>query len=102
MHLDGGELVVVERPGLLEDRGCDRELADVVQQPADGEAAQAGWGETELRAELDRECGNAGACALGRRVLRGEAHHQGAHARSEIRLLRGDDLGGAQVADERS
>ena len=34
-------------------------------------------------------------------VLLGEAHHQGAHARAEVRLFGDDDLAGAKVARER-
>ena len=41
MLLDDRELVVVERPRLPEDLRRHRELADVVQQPADRETAQA-------------------------------------------------------------
>ena len=41
------ELVVVERAGLLQDRARDRELADVVQEAADRQAAEPRWGEAE-------------------------------------------------------
>ena len=102
MLLDDRELVVVERPGLLQDRVRDRELADVVQQTADREAAQARGREAELLADLDRERGDAAGVLLGRRVLLGEAHHERAHAGAEERLLGGDDLAGAEVPDERA
>ena len=80
----------------------DRELADVVQEPADREAAQADGGEAELLADLDRERGDAARVLLGRGVLGCEPHHERAHACAEVRLLRGDDLRGAQIADERA
>ena len=44
MQLDLRELVVVQRPGLLQDRVRHRQLAHVVEQSADGKAAQASGG----------------------------------------------------------
>ena len=67
--LDDVVLVVVERARLLQDRLRDRELADVVQEPADREAAQARGGEAELLADLDRERRDAARVLLRRGVL---------------------------------
>src|SRR5579872_3566524 len=68
VQLDDLVLVVVERPRFLENRVRERELADVVQEAADREAAQAGGGEAELLADDHREHRDAPRVFLRRRV----------------------------------
>ena len=101
MLLDDLELVVVERPGLLQDRARDRELAHVVQQAADRQVAEPSPREPESLTDLDGEGGDATRVLLGRAVLLGEPHHDRAHAGAEERLLGRHDLGGPEIADER-
>ena len=102
MRLDDGELVVVERPGLLQDRVGDGELADVVQKTADRHASEACAREAHLLADLDSEHGDAACVLLRGRVLRPERDHERPDARTEERLLRRDDLARAQIAHERT
>src|SRR5207253_10366722 len=102
MQLDDVELVVVEGARLLEDRVGHRQLSDVVQQPADREATQAGGRETEPLPELDREHCDATRVLLRRRVLSSQADGERANTRAEERLLGGDKLARAQVSDERA
>ena len=100
--LDRGELLVGQLAGLVEDLQRDGELADVVQQAADGEVPARGGGELELLADLGGEQGDAAGVLLGRDVAALEPDHQGAHARAEVGLLAGDQLGGGEVADQRA
>ena len=72
--------------------GPGPKLADVVQEPADRQPAEARSREPELLADLDRERGDAAGVLLGRAVLLGQAHHERPHAGAEERLLGGHDL----------
>ena len=101
MALDRRELVVGELAGLVEDLQRHRELADVVQQPADGQVTARGGRQLELLADLGGEQRHAAGVLLGRDVALLELDHQRAHARAEVGLLGGDQLGRGQVADQR-
>ncbi len=98
---DERELVVVERPGLLQDRVRDRELADVVQQAADRECAQPRWRRARAARRSARRARRRGGCAPRSSVLLRQPDHQGPDAGAEERLLGGDDLARPQVARER-
>ena len=63
MALDDRVLVVVERPGLLQDRVGHRELADVVDEPADGEGAEPARREPERARRPGRRAARRGGCA---------------------------------------
>jgi hypothetical protein len=63
-------LRVVERAGLVEDLLRDADLADVVEETAETERAQALGRELELAADLDGIVGDALGVALGVGVLR--------------------------------
>ena len=63
--LDRGELLVGQRARLLQDLERHGELADVVQQAADGEVAARGRGELELLADLRGEQRDAAGVLLG-------------------------------------
>src|SRR5207302_2915556 len=93
VELDEGVFVVLERRRLLQDRVGQGELADVVEQAADREAAQAGRRQTELLAYLDREGRDPARVLLGRGVLLRQAHHERPDTGAEERLLGDDDLG---------
>jgi len=90
--LDHGELVVLERPGLLQDRVRHRELADVVQQPADRELTQTGGRQPELLADLDGAQRDPARVLVGRRVLLVQAREQAAQEREAP-----DDVGDQRV-----
>ena len=100
--LDGGELVVGQRAGLLQDVERHGELADVVQQAADGEVPAGGRRKLELLADAGGEQSDAAGVLLGREVATLEPDHQRAHARAEVGLLGGDELGRGEVADQRA
>src|SRR5436305_14300155 len=53
MPLHDGQLIRVERARLLEDSLGNGELADVVEEAADGECAQSAGSEPQLFADLD-------------------------------------------------
>jgi hypothetical protein len=78
------------------------ELADVVQQAADGQVTARGRGELELLADGGGELRHPAGVLLGGAVAALEADHQGAHARPEVGLLEGDEFGGAEVTDQRA
>jgi hypothetical protein len=99
--LDDHELLVRQRARLLEDRVGDRELADVVHESAGGERAHAAGRETELLADLDRAERYAARVLLRVLVLLREADREGANVGAEERLLGRDQVGAADVADER-
>jgi hypothetical protein len=56
-----GVLRVGQRARLAEDRAADRQLADVVQQPAHGQVAQRRPRQAECLADLDGQQGDAAA-----------------------------------------
>ena len=99
---DDGELLVGERRRLLQDRVGHPQLADVVEDPAEGEAAQAGGGEVELLAHLHGQQGDAAGVTLGRGVLLLQAAQQRVHPAAEEGLLLRHQVHGAQVAAERA
>ena len=96
------ELVVVERARLAEDLQRHRQLADVVQQAADGEVAAQRGGQLELLADAGGEQRDAARVLGGGRVPLGQPDQQRAHARAEEGLRGGDQLGRRQVAHERA
>ena len=100
LHL--GVLAVVQRGGLLQDRLGNGQLADVVEQAADREAAQAVGREAQLLADLDCKCRDATCVLLRRGVLRAEPNHECPHAGAEERLFRRHELRRAQVTDQRA
>jgi hypothetical protein len=100
MAPDDGELLVVQGTRLAENGVWDGELAHVVQETAERQLAQAPGGEPELVADGDRQLRDAARVLLGRAVLALQAHHEGAHARAEERLLGGDELRCREVADD--
>ncbi len=65
---------------LLEDFQRHRKLADVVQQPADGQVATQGGGKLELLGEARGEQGDAARVLLGRGIPFGQQLEQGADA----------------------
>src|SRR5258706_14962892 len=101
MPLDDGELAFVERARLLQDLFRNGELADVVEQSADRERAQAIWGETELLADLHRTERDTPCVFFGRFVLFGKSLCQRADASAEECLLLGDELCCTEVTHER-
>ena len=101
MTLDELELLLVERARLLQDLVGNGELADVVQEAADRQLAQARCGDAELLPHLDREQRDAAGVTLGVLVLRGQEARQRADLRAEVGLFRRDELGAAEVARER-
>ena len=101
MPLHDGKLVFVQPARLLQDPRRDRELADVVEEAADREHAQAPWRKAQLLPDLDGSQRDAARVLLGGFVLRVQPLRERAHPRSEKRFLFGDELGGAQIADER-
>ena len=72
-----------------------------MEKAADSECAQTSGREAELLADLHGAQRNAARVLFRRLVLLGETLHQGAHARTEERLLFRDELRCSQVADER-
>ena len=102
VQLDHGELLVVERRGLLEDALWHGQLADVVEQAADRQRAETTGCQSELLADLNRPQRHTARVLLGRLVLVREQLRQRVHARTEERLLFGDEVTGAEVADERA
>ena len=86
---------------LVEHLARDDELADVVQEPAGGQAAEPPGGKPELLSDLDREARDASCVLLGRAVLLGERDEQRAHVRAEERLLRRDEVGATEIAPQR-
>ena len=76
---------------------CRRRAAG--RRPRGGGASRR---QGERLADLHGEQGDAPRMAGRRAVVRAEPDHQGADAGAQVRLLGGDDLGGAEVADERA
>ena len=72
-----------------------------MHEPADRERAQPARGEPEQLPDLDGAQRDATRVALRVRILVGEPHRQRAHVRAEEDVLRGDEIGAAQVAGER-
>ena len=75
--LDLRELLVGQPGRLAQDLQRHRELADVVQQPADGEVAARGGGELELLADAGRRgaatrrvCSSVEPSRSARRIIR--------------------------------
>ena len=99
--LDLRVLLVGQPGGLAQDLQRHGELADVVQQPADGQVAARRGRQLELLADLGGEDRHAAGVLLGGAVALGQADHQRAHARAEVGLLGGDEVGRREVADER-
>ncbi len=99
--LDRRVLVVVERARLLQDLVGDRELADVVDEPADRERPQAAPRQPELVADLHRAKSDTARVALRVLVLLRERDRQRAHLRAEEQVLGGDELRGGQIARKR-
>ena len=94
-------LGIGERPGLLQDRVRHRQLADVVEEAADGEVAESLGRQPELVADLCRaECDPA-RVLLRVRVLLGELDEERADVRPEKRLGLGDEVGAAEVSEQR-
>ena len=79
-----------------------RELADVVQEPADREVAQSFGREPELVADLYRAESDAARVLLRVLVLLREFDEERAHVRPEERFLLGDEVGAPQVAEQRA
>ncbi len=79
MLLDEVELRLGERAGTLENRVGDAQLADVVQEPADGEIAKALRRETELLADLHRAQGDAARVLFRVLVLLDQVDEKRAH-----------------------
>ncbi len=100
--LDDRELFVFERRRLLEDAVRHRELAHVVEQAADRERAEAPRREAELLADLNGAQRDSARVLLRRLVLFCEPLHECMDAGAEERFLLGDELGGAEVTDERA
>jgi hypothetical protein len=96
------ELVVVERAGLGEDLLRDRELADVVEEPAGGEVPELDRRQAERLAEPDGEQRHAARMPLGVRVLLRELLEQRVDVAAEVRLLGDDEVDAAQVAEQRT
>ena len=71
-------------------------------RPPTARCRRAVGGELERLADLGGEQGDAAGVLLGRDVAALEADHQRAHARAEVGLLGGDQLGGGEVADQRA
>jgi hypothetical protein len=93
-------LLLGQRSGLLKDLVGHGELAHVVQQPADREAAQPPRREAELLSDLDRAERDPTRVDLGIGVLPGEMGHQRPHVGTQVRLFCRDQLGAAQVAGQ--
>ena len=91
--LDGRVLVVVERTGLLQDLVGDRELPDVVDEPADRERPQAAARQPELVADLNRAKRDAPRVPFRVLVLLRERDGERAHLRAEEQILGRDELG---------
>jgi len=93
---------VVEGARLLQDRVRDRELPDVVNEPPDRKRPQPAGREAEGFADLN--CQERDATCVLRRVLvlLGEAHGQRPYMGTEEGLLGDDQLGGAEIARQRS
>ena len=102
MQLDRGELLVIQRRRLVEDALGDGELADVVQQTADRELAEASRCEPELFAHLNRAQGDPARVLLRRFVLVGEQLGQRTHARAEEGLFLRDEIRCTKIPDERA
>ena len=73
-----------------------------MQEPAEREPAQPPPRQPERLADLHGEHRDAARVALGGDVLLRQAHEQRAYAGAEERLLLGDELGRAEVADQRA
>ena len=100
-RLIDGVLRVVERPGLLEDRVGDGELADVVEQAADREVAEVALREAEALADLHRPERDPARVLLGVGVAPAELDRERADVRAEEALLGVHELGRVEVAGER-
>src|SRR5438067_10278658 len=72
VQLDRRELLGVERCRLLEDALGNGKLADVVEQTADRQIAEAAGPEAEFLADLDSAQRDATRVLFGRLVLVGE------------------------------
>ena len=92
--LDHGELRRRQRAGLAQDLVRHLQLADVVQQRGDRQAAQARAAQAELLADLDGELRDAARVLARRGVLDREAREQARHPGAEQRLLLGHDVCG--------
>ena len=99
--LDERVLLVARTGGLLEDRVGDRQLSDVVHEPADRKRAQAATREPEPFTDLDREQRDSPGVLLGVGVLLRETPGEPAYMRAEEELLAGDELDSVEVSGER-
>ncbi len=99
--LDDGVLIIRELAGLLEDVVGGVELADVVQQAARCEVAQARGIQAQALAHLHGKHGDATGVALRHIVLAGELKQEVVHTTVKERHLIGHDVGGAQISHER-
>ena len=102
MALDDVELVVRQRARLLQDLVRHRELAHVVEQPADRELAKPHRRQPELLADLDRPQRHAAGVLRRVVVLVREPHEQRPNRRAHERIGRAHQLAGAEVAGQRA
>ena len=91
-------LVGVERPGLVQDRVGDADLADVVQQRDGGELGELVAVEAEARADVDREVVDGVGVLAGVAVARLERRGERAHDRA--RRVRGLPALALEVAQD--
>ncbi len=94
-------LRVGERGGLLQDLVGAAQLADVVEKPADREAAELRRGEAELLPHLHGAKRDAAGVLLRVLVLLREIDEERTDLRAEECLFRRDEVCAAQVAHER-